>query len=1148
MINDNKIDTDFHVVDKQFPVPQDGILGQSFLLKNKAIIDISNNKIIINPQPENSVVGSKCIILEPRSETIVCLPIADSKVENKAIIINKQEVTQDVYCGNVIGTVRNGKVLVSMLNISEVKKEINNSDISTVLYNNENEFITHKINIINDNDNRLEKINQLIRTDHMNNEERESILDICKQFSGVFHLKGDKLTFTDATEHEINLKPNQKSIYCRPYRLAQAQQAEIDSQIKQMEQDDIIEPSKSPWNAPLLLVKKKLDASNIPKFRIVVDFRKLNEATMDEFHPLPNITEILDQLGQCQLFTVLDLASGFYQIQLAKASRELTAFSTLQGHWHFKRLVMGLKTSPATFQRLMNTVLSGLIGLKCLVYLDDIVIFAKNLIQHNNKLIEVFQRLQDHNLKIQPDKCEFLKRECNYLGHVISQDGIKPCLNKIQSVLNFPTPKTVKHIKSYLGLTGYYRKFINGYSGIAKPLTNLLKKDVKFNWSDECQNSFDKLKSILCKEPILQFPDFTKPFILTSDASQKALAAILSQGEVGKDLPIAYASRTLNKAENNYSTTELECLAIVYGVTQFRPYLYGRKFIIYSDHRPLVWLFNLKNPLSKLARWRIQLEEYSYEIRYKPGVQNSNVDALSRMYTISQLREENYDTFLEKIKTVIITNNNVKETVGTLIDSPIDYHIVSEIAKQYNFKTGLNYELKQKFAQNQLLPPSKIIGDINYFKLDNRFILFIVTKNRDKQLSTFENIYIALTNLKQFCEENNLIKLVMNKLGQHDNLEWDHIRSMIRFIFRGTKIEILICTDSEYSDDEKLILIKQFHDSLIGGHQGVSRTSRRLKKQFSWRGLKQDVRNYIKTCTLCQKNKISNKHVRSPMVVTSTSSRPFEKVILDIVGPLPKSLSGNCFVLTLQDDLSKFSLGIPLPNHTAQTVAEAFTVHFVCIHGIPDTILTDQGTDFMSKTFTEMCKLLKINKINSSAFHPQSQGGLERSHRTLKEYLRSFVDIKLTNWDVLLPYFFFTYNSTEHSSTKYQPYALVYGRDVKVPIKLKAHPEPRYNYDDYISELKHNMQESHKIARENLITNKKKSKERYDIKENPIDIQVKDLVLLKDNTSKTKLEPLWLGPFEVIAIIERENIVIRRGRKNVTIHKNNVKKYYNDQA
>jgi hypothetical protein len=493
-------------------------------------------------------------------------------------------------------------------------------------------------------------------------------------------------------------------------------------------------------------------------------------------------------------------------------------------------MVMGLKTSPATFQKLMNCVLSGIIGIKCLIYLDDIIIYGKNLIDHNEKLRDVFERLKVNCLKIQPDKCEFLKHECMYLGHIVTEKGIKPDPAKVKTVLEYQVPQTNKNIKSFLGLSGYYRKFIESYSAKAKPLTNLLKKDIKFNWTDECQKSFDNLKQALCSEPILQYPDFTKPFILTTDASNKALGAILSQGEIGKDLPIAYASRTLNKSENNYSTTELECLAIIFGVKQFRPYLYGRKFTVVTDHKALKWLFNLKDPLSKLARWRIQLEDYDYEIHYKPGVQNSNVDALTRMYKIAQIKEESYPVFFNKFETQLITNKNIKEVTGELIDSPVEYHIVSEIARQYNFSNGINYELKRIFGNNQSLPPSTAIGEVQYLENNNRFIIFIITKNRDKQFSTYENIYTALSNLKTLCIDKTLNKLAMNKLGINDDLGWSQIRAMIRYIFKGTNIEIIICSKIEYTKEEKLFIFKQIHDSKLGGHLVVGKTLKKLKK------------------------------------------------------------------------------------------------------------------------------------------------------------------------------------------------------------------------------------------------------------------------------------------------------------------------------
>ncbi|CAK1590747.1 unnamed protein product [Parnassius mnemosyne] len=290
----------------------------------------------------------------------------------------------------------------------------------------------------------------------------------------------------------------------------------------------------------------------------------------------------------------------------------------------------GLKNAPATFQRVMDSVLCGLQGKRCFVYLDDIVVFASSLQEREQKLEEVFSRLRKYDLKIQPDKCEFLRRQVAYLGHILSNEGVKPNPDKIRAVHEFPIPKSCKDIKAFLGLTGYYRQFIPNFSKLTKPLTSLLKKDTAFIWGETQQQSFNEYKHLLTNPLISQYPNFTKEFILTTDASINALGALISQGEIGKDLPIAYASRTLNKSESHYTTIERELLAIVWAVKHLRPCLFGRKFKIVTDHKSLTWLFSIKDPGSRLVRWRLKLEEYEYEIVYKAGKNNTNADALSR--------------------------------------------------------------------------------------------------------------------------------------------------------------------------------------------------------------------------------------------------------------------------------------------------------------------------------------------------------------------------------------------------------------------------------------------------------------------------------------------------------------------------------------
>jgi len=476
---------------------------------------------------------------------------------------------------------------------------------------------------------RVQIIRELLRLDHLNKEESEHIDMLIQKHSDLFRLPDDKLTCTTEMSHKITTTDN-LPINTKQYRFPPIHKEEINKQVKELLDNKIIRSSDSPYNSPLWIVPKKPDSKGNKKWRMVIDYRMLNEKTVGDAYPLPNITDILDQLGSAKYFSVFDLASGFHQIPMDTADAPKTAFSTPYGHYHFNRMPFGLKNAPATFQRLMDQILSGLQGIELFVYLDDIVIYASSLEEHKIKFNKLAGRLRQANLRLQPDKCEFLRREVNYLGHVISETGVKPDPKKILAVQEFPRPKNAKNIKQFLGLAGYYRKFIPDFSKIAKPLTELLKKDVKFIWTSKQEDAFVYLRNSLCSEPLLQYPDFTKPFIVTTDASGYAIGGILSQGAIGKDLPIAYTSRLLNNAESNYSTIEKELLAIVYCVNYFRPYLYGHKFLLVTDHKPLVWLHSVKDPTSRLVRWRLKLAEYEYEVIYKAGKINVNADALSR--------------------------------------------------------------------------------------------------------------------------------------------------------------------------------------------------------------------------------------------------------------------------------------------------------------------------------------------------------------------------------------------------------------------------------------------------------------------------------------------------------------------------------------
>ena len=344
--------------------------------------------------------------------------------------------------------------------------------------------------------------------------------------------------------------------------------------VKDMLAAEVIQEPSSPWASPVVLVRKKDQT-----LQFCVDYRQLNSITRKDVFPLPQIDDLLDQLHGKQIFTTLDAKSGYWQIKMEEHSKQKTAFVTFEGLYEFNVMPHGLCNGPATFQRLLQRILAGTSSF-CNVYVDDILIFSNSVSEHVEHLKQVFDRLRRAGLMLHPQKCTLAKREVNYLGHVVSKEGIMPDPGKIKSVKEMPVPTNVKAVRQFLGLASYYRRFIPKFAKIANPLHALTHQDVPFIWTQACQDAFSKLKELLSSPPVLAYPNFTKPFVLHTDASIQGLGAVLEQEqEDGKLHPIAYASRTLNKCEQKYGITEMETLGVVWAARHFRAYLYGHKCV-----------------------------------------------------------------------------------------------------------------------------------------------------------------------------------------------------------------------------------------------------------------------------------------------------------------------------------------------------------------------------------------------------------------------------------------------------------------------------------------------------------------------------------------------------------------------------------------
>ena len=448
----------------------------------------------------------------------------------------------------------------------------------------------------------LRPLLELDMSSDITDEQKQQLEDLLKENADVFALSNADLGCTTLVKHRIETGEH-LPVRQQPYRAPYAHRGQISNLIDDMLAQDVVQPSNSPWASPVVLVPKKDGTS-----RFCVDYRKLNSVTKKDVYPLPRIDDILDTLGQAHYFTTLDLASGYWQIELDPATREKSAFTTHRGLFEFQRMPFGLCNAPSTFQRLMQVVLAGLEWQCCFVYIDDILVCSRTFEEHLANLREVFSRLRMASLKLKPKKCSFLQAFVTYLGFVISKYGISPDDTKVDKVKNYPVPKDVTQVRQFLGLASYYRRFISNFARVASPLYALTKKGQEFLWTPRCQESFAHLKSLLITAPVLSYPQFGegKEFTVETDASTLGLGAVLSQRqEDGYVHPIAYASRQLHDGEKNYGATELETLGIVWALKHFRHYLLGHKCILYTDHAACTSMLKTGRPTSKLARWAL---------------------------------------------------------------------------------------------------------------------------------------------------------------------------------------------------------------------------------------------------------------------------------------------------------------------------------------------------------------------------------------------------------------------------------------------------------------------------------------------------------------------------------------------------------------
>lgn len=877
-----------------------------------------------------------------------------------------------------------------------------------------------------------------LRTSHMTTEQSEQLLKIINKCPNLFSDPDEKLTFTTRVKGEIRTTTNDP-IYSKSYPYPMALKEEVEKQLNQLLKDGIIRPSRSPYNSPVWVVPKKLDASGEKKYRLVIDYRKLNTVTIPDRYPIPEINEVLANLGRNEWFSIIDLKSGFHQIPLKESDIEKTAFSVNNGKFEFTRLPFGLKNAPSIFQRALDDILREHIGKRCYVYIDDIVIFGKDEKEHFENLAHVFKTLDAANMKIQLDKSEFLKREIEFLGYVVSREGIGTNPKKVQAIIDLPPPRNLKELRSFLGMTGYYRRFIRDYAKIAKPLTSLLRgedghvskhhsKNKLIELDEECVNAFNKIKnSLVSKEVILAHPNFKNEFELTTDASGYAIGAVLSQG----NKPIAFLSRTLTKTEENYAANEKEMLAIIWSLNALRSYLYGsRKVKIFTDHQPLTYALSNKNTNTKMKRWKSILEEYNYELKYKPGKANVVADSLSRP---PQPTEVNSMTPTEH------SDDSSPQNLIPCVETP-----VNAFRNQLLLKVGNE-------DSYQILHPF------------DKYTRHVVTKPEYTETDLI-NIF------KRYLNPHTINGLLTSEeiMGKIQEFYPNHFRDY-RIRFTQTLVEDI---PGDVEQEEKILQVHR------RAHRNADENRKQLLRNFYFPKMSAKIKRIVQRCVTCKESKY-DRHPNKPFInATPIPTYPGHTIHLDLFS------TEKHRVLTAVDKFTKYAVAKPVSSKSVEDLKNPLldVLFFFCV---PENVVIDNEGALRSGSLTALMEEeLHIKIYKTPPYQSEVNGQVERFHSTLTEIMRCLKrDGPPRTFDELLQRAVNEYNLTIHSTTGKKPVELLMGR---VP---NVNPEELENI---------RLTNIQKLKRKQYIDMEHHNKTRQPIK----DYEIGDIVYVRQNKRK----------------------------------------------
>ena len=830
----------------------------------------------------------------------------------------------------------------------------------------------------------------------------------------------------------IPLTPGNTEPTNQPARKTTTQQLVLlKERLKAYLENGLITPSSSPWGAAILWVPKK-DGG----IRMCIDWRKLNLKTVKDTYVLPRIDTLIDQLREAEYFTSLDMQSGYHQCKIAPEDQAKTAFNTRYGSYEWKVLSFGMCNAPSFFQRYLNTILTEFIDDFVVIYIDDCLVFSKNLEDHRIHLRKVLERLRKHRILLQISKCIIAKTEVVYLGHTISHGKTYPMSNKVKAIQNWPDLKDVPDVRAFLGLLRFYARYIEKFADMVEPLQNLIKQDTVWRWGKAEQLAFAQCKVALTSKPVLQIPDPSLPFIINPDGSKLGTGGVLMQDQGNGIKPCAYFSKKLSDTERKYSATNLEFLAMVRCLQEWEYYIrsYSGPSVVWTDHKALTYFFSKPEVHDRETRQLDWLARFNLLILYIPGKVNLVSDALSR---INEMREET------KVRRLTV-----------------DELVAKAEAKANQVSDGMLARLQCGLC---------VIDTVKALAGDDPMLV------DDTLISQLQNSY---------AQDLLASQILKGEHGQHHiSGEAYHISADFPYkVYNGTIwYEV---PESDAIDSKHLLLyiteslresvIHDCHDLPGMGHLGMARTLEKVRRRFYWKTIRADVNEYVGTCRKCQHNKPSHQKTYGNPTPLKVATNKWADVAMDrIIGLQPNDRGDNAIIVFV-DRLTKQAHFVPSTGEcTAIQYADAYIREVMKHHGMARSFVSDRDSLLVSKFWTEFTTLLRIKHKFSTAGHPQTDGQSEVTIRSLKEMLRHFVNASHTDWHLWLPILEFAYNDSVHSSTGYTPFFLQYGMNPMSIIDLivsaaRHKADSGRSYETGTHEMFDNMAKALKKAKHSL--------------------------------------------------------------------------------